>query len=66
MAEIRDQERERIEYVGAMLAELLRMTDAGRYPLLSYFIEMACLEAQHVKDGEKASGDGRKKRDAVA
>jgi len=66
VAEIRREDRERIEYVSAMLVELLRMTDAKRYPVLSYFIEMACLEARHIQDNDKASDDRGKKRDAVA
>ncbi|MAS08338.1 MAG: hypothetical protein CL534_27105 [Ahrensia sp.] len=66
MAEIRREDRERIEYVSAMLVELLRMSDAKRFPVLSYFIEMACLEARHIQDNDKASDDRGKKRDAVA
>lgn len=49
-----------------MLVELLRMTDANRFPVLSYFIEMACLEARQLQDNEDASNDRGKKRDAVA
>ena len=66
MAEIRREDRERIEYISAMLVELLRMTDANRFPVLSYFIEMACLEARQLQDNEDASNDRGKERDAVA
>jgi len=66
VADIRPEDRDRIEYVSAMLIELLRMTDANRFPVLSYFIEMACLEARHIQDNEQTSGDRGKKRDAVA
>lgn len=66
MAELRKEDRDRIEYVGSMLGELLRMTDSGKAPMLSYLIEMAYIEARDVAESGNASGAGRNKRDAVA
>ena len=66
VVELRREDRDRIEYVGAMLGELQRMTDSDRAPLLRYLIEMACIEARTMIEADKVSGNGRNKRDAVA
>lgn len=66
MGEIRREDRERLEYIGAMLAELRRMTDAERYPMLTFLIEMASLEANEIAGKENRSGRGGSGRDAVA
>lgn len=66
VGDIRREDRERLEYVGAMLGELRRMTDAERYPMLTFLIEMASLEANEITGKENRSGRGGSDRDAVA
>lgn len=65
VAETREIDRDRLEYISAMLAELRRMSGDDRHPMLSYLIEMAWLEACAAKESDGASGRGDQ-RDAVA
>ncbi|MFZ2101324.1 MAG: hypothetical protein WAU86_12245 [Oricola sp.] len=66
MAEIRQADLDRLEYVSTMLAELRRMAACENCGTLSYLIEMAYLEAREVIERDDASGRRGDKRDAVA
>ena len=66
VAEDRHTDRDRLEYLTAMLAELRRMSGGDEHPMLSYLIEMAWLEARGILDDDGASGRTRDKRNAVA
>lgn len=66
MVEIRQTDRDRLEYVSAMLAELRQMAGGEECGMLSYLLEMAYIEARDVMERDGTSGRGRNKRDAVA
>jgi hypothetical protein len=66
VAERSTDDAERLEYLACMIAELRVMAEASCLPTLTYFLEMAQMEAQDNllrKTGSAAAGD---KRDAVA
>ena len=66
VAEDCQMDRDRLEYLTAMLSELRRMAGADDHPMLSYLLEMAWLEARAALDDDGASGRRRDKRNAVA
>ncbi|MCI5075820.1 hypothetical protein [Oricola sp.] len=66
VAETRLTDQDRLEYVGKMLAELRRLANAERHPTLTYFIDMAYLEAMDLANENERSGRGGDERDAVA
>ncbi|QKV17985.1 hypothetical protein [Oricola thermophila] len=59
MADTRQIDQERLEYVRAMLTELQRLVVADRHPTLSYLLEMAKLEVCDIVDGNDESGGGQ-------
>ena len=40
--------RETASYIASLASELAQMADAGKMPLLSYLLEMACQEANSI------------------
>ncbi|GAB4352027.1 MAG: hypothetical protein Kow0026_09380 [Oricola sp.] len=56
MADTRQIDLERLEYISSMLTELHRLAGGDRHPVLSYLIEMARLEACAIMDGHDESG----------
>ena len=57
---------DRLDYLADMIADLHRMAEGGDMPTLAYFLGMAHIEAQSLRDAKSRSGRRRNKRNPVA
>jgi len=46
-----------VDYIAAMVAQLAQMAGTQRHSTLAYLLEMARLEAEHVRNSELAEPD---------
>ncbi|MBL8582450.1 MAG: hypothetical protein JNL61_09510 [Rhizobiaceae bacterium] len=53
MIEQPDRSADALDYMQAMLGQLRNMAEAGRYDMLAYLIELACIEATDVAAGRR-------------
>jgi hypothetical protein len=58
VAEQGREERHRVvDYIAAMLAQLAQMAGTERHTTLAYLLEMARLEAEHLRNSELIEPD---------
>jgi hypothetical protein len=49
--QLRDMERSTLEYLQSSTREMAQMAQAGRFPVVAYFLEMAHLEISDIIRG---------------